>query len=290
MPDLSATLSTGSTRLCRCWQLTRSDGAVYGFTDHDRPISFDGVNFKPSGAMTASEASAATGLAPDEMDAAGALSSDAITEADLAAGLWDGADVRAYDVDWSAPSTRALVGRYRLGMIERGPLAFRAELRSLAAQADREEGRTHSSLCDVARLGDARCGVDLTAHRATGTVTAVDGVALTVSTGSSLDPRRLARGVLTVLDQGLAGQEFDIRGGAPVTGGFAVTLWRGPSSGFPVGASVTMTAGCDRSYATCRGTFNNALNFRGFPHMPGPDVTGEFALVGSEGNTGGSRF
>jgi len=30
-------------------------------------------------------------------------------------------------------------------------------------------------------------------------------------------------------------------------------------------------ASCDKSFATCRSTFSNAVNFRGFPHMLGPD-------------------
>ena len=34
----------------------------------------------------------------------------------------------------------------------------------------------------------------------------------------------------------------------------------------------TVTAGCDKQFAaTCKTKFANATNFRGFPHMPGPD-------------------
>lgn len=32
-----------------------------------------------------------------------------------------------------------------------------------------------------------------------------------------------------------------------------------------------MTAGCDKSFATCRSKFGNGINFRGFPHLPGND-------------------
>jgi len=30
-------LDGGSTSLCRAWTITRTDGAVLGFTDHDLP-------------------------------------------------------------------------------------------------------------------------------------------------------------------------------------------------------------------------------------------------------------
>jgi uncharacterized phage protein (TIGR02218 family) len=31
------------------------------------------------------------------------------------------------------------------------------------------------------------------------------------------------------------------------------------------------TAGCDKSLATCRDRFNNVINFRGMPYLPGTD-------------------
>lgn len=37
------------------------------------------------------------------------------------------------------------------------------------------------------------------------------------------------------------------------------------------GDTYSLTAGCDRSFATCRDRFNNVLNFRGEPYVPGLD-------------------
>lgn len=288
----SAHIATGATTLCRCFRLERADGVVYGFTDHDAPVTFDGLTYAPEAALDASEAAASLGLAPDEMDAAGALSADFITEDDLTAGAYDGAEVLAYDVNWRDPAARRLLGRYRIGQVERGRLAFRAELRSLAAGLDRKEGRTHSALCDVTRLGDARCKLALGPWQAGATVTAVDGggTEINVATGSGLPPALLARGVVTWQSGANAGAESDIRGGAGLAGGWAVSLWRAPPRPIANGDAVTITVGCDRSWATCRGTFNNAANFRGFPFMPGPDIAGEYAIPGRPGQNGGSRF
>jgi len=38
-----------------------------------------------------------------------------------------------------------------------------------------------------------------------------------------------------------------------------------------VGDTFGVTAGCDRRFATCQAKFDNAVNFRGFPHIPGSD-------------------
>ena len=43
--DLSAALAGGVTTLCWCWRITRRDGQVSGFTDHDRDLVFDGVTY-----------------------------------------------------------------------------------------------------------------------------------------------------------------------------------------------------------------------------------------------------
>jgi uncharacterized phage protein (TIGR02218 family) len=38
-----------------------------------------------------------------------------------------------------------------------------------------------------------------------------------------------------------------------------------------VGDTLRVTAGCDRRFASCKAKFANAVNFRGFPHIPGSD-------------------
>ncbi|HUH77035.1 MAG TPA: phage BR0599 family protein, partial [Devosia sp.] len=38
-----------------------------------------------------------------------------------------------------------------------------------------------------------------------------------------------------------------------------------------VGDTLRVTAGCDRRFASCKAKFGNAVNFRGFPHIPGSD-------------------
>ena len=43
-PALQAHLDDGTTTLAWCWKITRSDGEVLGFTDHDRALSFGGAD------------------------------------------------------------------------------------------------------------------------------------------------------------------------------------------------------------------------------------------------------
>ena len=45
---LYAHLATGATTVCRAWAVVRRDETVYGFTDHDRDLAFEGVAFLAS--------------------------------------------------------------------------------------------------------------------------------------------------------------------------------------------------------------------------------------------------
>ena len=46
-PALQAHLDEGTTTLAWCWRIMRADGVTFGFTDHDRTLSFDGTDFEP---------------------------------------------------------------------------------------------------------------------------------------------------------------------------------------------------------------------------------------------------
>ncbi len=52
---LETHLLTGATTLSWCWRITRADGQVFGFTDHDRSLTFDGTTFESESVLVPSE-------------------------------------------------------------------------------------------------------------------------------------------------------------------------------------------------------------------------------------------
>jgi uncharacterized phage protein (TIGR02218 family) len=55
------------------------------------------------------------------------------------------------------------------------------------------------------------------------------------------------------------------------------------------GDAFIVTAGCDKSFAMCGAKFANRDNFRGFPHMPGPEAVLS-GPASDRANSGGSRL
>ncbi|MBB3996565.1 DUF2163 domain-containing protein [Aureimonas pseudogalii] len=267
--DLARRLAEPATTLANAWRLRRPDGRIDGFTDHDENLVFAGTTFRAATGWTAGEAESALGLAAGTQGVEGALSSDALDEAEIAAGLFDGARVEIFRVDWRMPAAAALVEVCDLGEVTRGRGGFTAELRSLAARLDRIHGRTYRRRCDAA-LGDRRCGVDLHAWTRRGTLVRREGEATIVAGLPDLDRALFERGRIAL---GENGEPADIRDLAPAAedGCWRVTPVRQPA-GATSDATVRLVAGCDRSFRTCRDRFANGVNFRGFPHLPGTDI------------------
>lgn len=274
-PDaLKAHLAGGATTLARAFAVTRKDGAVLGFTDHDRDLSFEGITFRADSGLTAKALQQTTGLAVDNTEAFGALRSDAIAEADILAGRYDGADVRAWLVNWADPDIRALQFRGTLGEIVRSGGAFTAELRGLSEALNQPVGLIYHSRCSAV-LGDKRCRFDLDrlGYSEERPVEVVEeGRVFRFVSFAGYEERWFEKGrfrVLTGTATGLVGavKNDRVHGGA----GREVELWQSLGAVPAPGDMVRIEAGCDRRAQTCRLKFLNYLNFRGFPHIPGED-------------------
>lgn len=285
---LQAKLDSGVITLAHCWTLTRRDGVVQGFTDHDGDIVIDGVTCRAGTGFTASEASSRFDLAVDGAEVSGALADDSLTEADLAAGRYDAASVVSWLVDWSDVSLRVLTARGTLGEVRREGQAFTAELRGLADVLSQDSGRLYTARCG-ADLGDQRCRIDLTnpAFQGSGTVAAIEGTSMFAASGlDSFADMLFTAGRLTWSTGANTGLAIEIKEHRVSPEQVRLSLWQAMAEPITVGDTFTITAGCDKSFATCRDRFANADNFRGFPQIPGNDFVVSYPLSGAPGNDG----
>ena len=289
---LQARLSSGVTTLCHCWRVTRRDGTVLGFTEHDRDLRADGTLFLAGTGFTASRLEQSSGLSVDNMDAAGALSSAGITEDDILAGRYDDAAVDLLWVDWSDPTVFVTLSSGNLGEVKRQGLAFSAELRSLAQRLNQKIGSTYARGCD-AGLGDARCGVDLSQSAFTASFTAVGGTAGRVLVASGLSAAAsdwFTAGTLTFASGANAALPFEVKVHRRTSGIDQLELWLPPPFPIAAGDAGTVVAGCRKTFAVCRSKFGNGANFRGFPHIPGSDAVTRYGVQGALDATGGSLY
>jgi len=250
-----------------CWRLERRDGIALGFTTHDRDLTRGGLVYRAAPGMLPSAISLSDGFRAEALDVSGALTSDAISAADLAAGRWDGAAVAVFMLDWEAPEGEAFaVARGELGEVSIKADAFEAELRGPAALLDAPVAEQTSPGCR-ARLGDKRCRVDMARRtRLTRIVAmpAADGVEVADGgTGNAFGSGRL---------RWLTGANSGLENGIASADGAIMTLYEPPAFPAAAGDLIELVEGCDKLLATCGERFGNVLNFRGEPHLPGIDL------------------
>jgi uncharacterized phage protein (TIGR02218 family) len=278
-PELAAHLAGEATTLCRCWSLTRRDGRVLGFTDHDRDLAFDGITFLARTGLEAAEASAELGFATGGGEVLGALVSNGLSEEDLSRGLYDDAAVSLWLVNWAEPGQRALLETGFVGEVTRSDSRFSAEIRGLGKAFDEERGQLYLASCS-ADLGDARCGAALASHAAS--IAAMDGLLfLTAPALSGHGDGYFTGGRLVFTSGGNSGFSTEVKSHRADGGAVTLQLWQQAPRPLAPGDGFTVSPGCDKSFATCRSRFANGANFRGFPHLPGNDY-----ILGGAG-TGG---
>lgn len=264
---MGAHLAQEVTTLATCWKLTRSDGVVMGFTDHDAPLSVDGLQYAAESGFTPTAVAATASLSVDNLDVEGMLDAQAITEADIMAGRYDFAEIEVFQVNAREPQTgRIFLRRGWLGEISLQNGRFVAEVRGLTQKLSQPIGQLYAPACR-AELGDNRCNVAIAGFTHSGTIETVDSRSLFADSSRSEEKGYFAAGKITFTSGENAGIAMEIK--AFADGVFTLAL----PMPYPVAAgdSYSVQAGCDKNFATCAQRFDNAVNFRGEPHVPGMD-------------------
>lgn len=285
-PAFKSHLAGGATTLATCWRIECADGAVFGFTDHDRALSFGGTEYEPETGAEGSALASGADLAVDNAEIAGLLSSERLTAAALTSGRFDDASIEIWRVNWADVAQRLLVKRGVIGEVKREGASFTAEIRGLSHALDQPRGRVYQRVCD-ASVGDARCGVNLDAasYKGAGTVT-----------GAFDDGRFIASGLEGFQDgwfdhgrlDWLTGANAGRRAHVKAHGAGSISLWLPAGGAIAAGDTFEVRAGCDKAFQTCRAKYANAVNFRGFHLMPGNDFIIQIAGAGGR-NDGGKR-
>lgn len=266
-PELQAHLAEDVATLATCWRVARLDEVVLGFTTHDRDLVIGTIRYRAASGFLPTSIAATAGLEVDNLDVTGALSSASLNEDELAEGRFDHARIEIFVVNWADLTQGEMVLRTGyLGELTQADGRFTAEIRGLMESLRHAVGEVYSPECR-ADLGDGRCKVALLGFTHTGRVTAAtDKLAFEDSTIGQADGW-YDYGLVTWHSGANAGLRMEVR----LHQGPTITLAQEMPAAIAVDDIFTMTAGCDKRLETCRGKFDNVVNFRGEPFVPGTD-------------------
>lgn len=247
------------------WRIERRDGVTLGFTSHDRDLVFGGLHHRTAPGMIPSAVRRTATLEADSAEVSGALAHDAIGEADLASGRFDGARVAMGLVDWESLESEALFTG-TIGSVGREGEQFSAELESLKQLLARDVVPRTSPTCRAEFCGE---GCTLSGARFTHEATLADvGADRQWVKAAGMVAADFAFGWIRPVDGDDAGAVLRARA---VEGDWLV-LERPLAADAVAGMPVVLREGCDHTIGTCSARFGNAVNFQGEPYLPGNDL------------------
>ena len=285
-PQFASHIASGATTLCNCWLIERNDGISLGFTDHDKNLEFGGQQYFPANGLDSSQVSAKLGSQVDTSEVTGILHSRALNEDDILLGRYRDAKVTTMRVNWRDVSVREIMRVDFIGEITREDQIFRAELRSQQEVMNIPKGRRYQSGCDTS-VGSVRCGIDIDTpvYRGEAQVEMVNSrYSIEVSGLGSFAPGWFSFGTANWISGKRALLKDSIKSHKS-SGSNAILTFEDVVGDWVInGDRLSVFVGCNRTFSTCKNKFANALNFQGFPHIPGSSFLFSYPLAGDDLN------
>lgn len=271
--DLEAHFGSETTTIAMLWKVTRTDGTVLGFTNHDENITYNSVVYLAASGFIPSDVALKSDFSVSNHEIQGILDSNYIDEDDLLAGRYDYAEIEMMLINYTDVTDGVvMLPRGWLGQVQLKDGQFIAEVRGLSEKINKNIGQIYSPTCR-AILGDSRCKVNLAPYTATVSVTSVT------------DKQNFKSSALTQANGYFTGGEVEFTSGnnnglkmeVKAFQSTQITLALPMPYTVQSGDTFRVIAGCDKAFETCKTKFNNVINFRGEPHVPGQDAILETA-------------
>lgn len=298
---ISAHVRLEVTTLCTCWELVRLDGVTRRWTDHDEAVTVGSNVYESasSGGFDAAAIESSLGMEVANTEMVGFIGTG-LDRNDLDAGLYDGARLTVMRVNWADPTMAAIT--MRSGTLGEVTVAsdnmYKVELRGLQQPFTQIVGENYSPECR-ANFCDARCGLNIADYTASAQVLAVTSrkVFMLATVAGAVDPvstlvtakpipaGQWNYGVVKFTTGANAGKTIEIKTitsapdtSTPPTMYLQVELKFAVPNVIAAGDTLEVVAGCDHHFETCK-AYNNAVNFRGEPHVPGQNAVFKILAV-----------
>jgi uncharacterized phage protein (TIGR02218 family) len=274
---LLTTMAGGSPTLAFALRITRTDGAVYGFTSASKSATISGVIYDASQGLSISSIATTIGLNVDNLELSTLNDGSLFTREAVLGGVWQNAAFLIFRYNWATlgDGVEYLMAGTVGGVTLRDGQVV-AELRGLQQYLQQPVGSMTSKTCR-ARVGDHptpagnnRCRLDVATITSVITVSAVTSLRQFTATGSPMTEDWYGNGVLTWATGNNAGLRAVVRS---QTAGGVFVLYADMPYAITIGDTINAVAGCrGRLDEDCATKFANEINFAGEPHVPMVDA------------------
>ena len=279
--QIAATLQGSTTYLCRLWTLTLQNGDIYRFTDLTRDVVFGGETYVYDPGIRVSSVVISSGGQPDNAQIEVTTADSFLPLVRIRQGALKNSTFELWAVDWRDPD---FYGKIELFSGSTSEVKYNNKGRvDVGVNSDNGAGPSligerYSRQCR-AKFGDARCKFPIEDHTLAFTVSAVYGDGYKFAATEFIGPGGMSEDDIyqfgaIVWTTGLnATLRDEVKNSRILVDSGEITLSLYPRN--PVGLGDTGVAyfGCDFNVFTCQHRYHNAVNYRGEPYVPPPQVT-----------------
>lgn len=265
IPALLAThYAQPATTLAYCLKVQRLDGVILGLTSADHDVTVAAQVYHPG--FGVSDMASSAGLDVDNLEVSIFPGESLLTQAELAAGLWNKAAFTIFECNHLSPADGInVIKRGTTGDAALGEQMWSIEFRGLKQALQQPLGEVTSKTCRY-RLGDSRCTVALGPFTFACTVTAAASRQVFTDNTKLQAAEYFAEGSVTFLTGPNAGYAQKCK----LFAGGVFTLSLPMPFAVTIGDTFTAIAGCQKRLTEdCKTKFANVLNFGGEPHLVG---------------------
>ena len=267
--ELKNSLNDDTLNLVRCWKITLKNNKILCFTTCNENIEYDTLVYNSISANDLNELKTNIDIEEDSGEISNLIVSDIIENNDILSGLYDGADVELFLLD-KITNEKIILLNGIISSIEYKDNIFNAKVKGLKSKLNKVIGDVYTPLCRC-QFCDKKCGLNKNNFTFNGEISSIVNNTEFQTNSSNIVNKAegyFENGVIEFISGKNNGFKTEIK---QFKNNSIILSMELPYE-LKSGDQFKITAGCDKEFSTCCNIFNNAINFRGEPHLPGIDV------------------
>lgn len=255
------------TTLSHQVKLVLTNGTNIGLTDHDATFTYDSLQYKVNNAINRSAIEALTDLNAANFEFTSLFDSGDITDEDLRAGLYEGAEFYSFTINWANLANGIIkFQRGWLGEMEMRNGTWIAKFEGFSYRLKKNLLTIVQAPCHYT-FGDSKCTFDLNTVKELGTVTGVTDQRTFTASGITTTNGFFQDGEFRWTSGLNNGITHEVKNNT----GSSVTLHLKAPFTIAISDTFDIFEPCDRSLDGAKGCqfHNNVINFGGKPHVDG---------------------
>jgi uncharacterized phage protein (TIGR02218 family) len=262
---------TSLTQVCLSWRIVRQDGIELNFVEMDCDLIYNNKLYKAANGFNSSAIKKDSSLEIDNLDIEGILNSDSIKTNEILAGYYDNAmiEINLLSLKPGQPIVEKslFLKRGYIGAIKIiGKDKFVAEINGFLESGNNITTKRYGNLCR-ANLGDDKCKFNIEKYTHYGNITEVIDNKTFRDSSMFQHNGYFDNGFISIINKSKnliksTSIKFFIDNIFELCEPISDEI-------LSQGANYIASIGCDKTANTCSKKFNNIVNFRGEPHIPG---------------------